>query len=277
MRCLPPFALFAVLCSAAGVPAAGAQEFRVHTTVSELPAGGKPVELARNLTLFHAGQAWDFAVEAAEVVRFDPAAGKFTLLDLSRDLTCDVTLAEIDRRRVVGRTTTEEYLAKLAGDPAAAALSRDLAFQLAPRFAVTEEAGVVAFKGGPIEYEVVTAAPKGVGTATFYLDYADWTARLNYALRPGRFPGVRTAVNEQLRARGVMPQTVTVTNTTGGGADGAGGATTVLRAEHVIQESLAPRDRELLAEWRGRLTGGTARAVSFREYVRQTTGAVAQR
>lgn len=265
----------AVLLSLSFVPLAEGQEFRVHTVVTELPAGGgKPAELARSLTLFHAGQAWDYAVAAGEVVRFDPAAATFTVLDLNRDLSCVVSLAEIDRQLEIGRKETEKYVAKLtaAPDPNAAALAAELAFELAPRFAVTEgPGGELTFGGGPIEYAVATAAPKGTGTATFYLDYADWTARLNYALRPGRFPAPRTAVNAELRERGVVPQRVTKR----AGAGAAGGTT--LRAEHTFQESLAERDRELLAEWRGRLDGGTAREVTFREYLRLTSGAVAER
>ena len=281
----PTPAVLLPLALAAASTAAG-QEFRVHTVVSDVPAGDEPVELARSLTLFHAGQSWDYAVEAGEVVRFDPGAAAFTVLDLRRDLACEVSLAEVDRRLTVGRQETEKYLAQIAADPAAAGLSRELAFQLNPRFAVADrDGGALHFGGGPIEYDVTPATPKSPGTAAFYLDYADWTARLNYALRPGDFPGVRTAVNAELRERGVVPQRV-VKTVAGAARPAAAGvvqagatapAATVRRAEHTFQESLAPRDRELLAEWRGRLAAGAARRVTFREYVRLTTGAVAER
>ena len=276
----PLFAACLLFAPLAG-PAAG-QEFRVHTTVSEVPAGGgKSREVARSLTLFHAGQAWDYAVEAAEVVRFDPAAATFTVLDLNRNLTCTVSLAEIDRQVQIGRQETEKYAAKLAADPApsSAALAARLAFELAPRFRVTEAGDELTFAGGPLEYAVATAAPKTPATAAAYLDYADWTARLNYAMRPGRFPDVRVAVNEQLRSRGLLPQSVTLSE---GPAPeivraGAGGTGRTLRAEHTFEEKLAERDRGLLADWRRRLSAGSAREVTFREYLRLTTGAVAER
>ena len=246
------------------------------------------MELARSLTLFHAGQAWDYAVVAREVVRFDPAAATFTVLDLNRDLACTVSLAEIDRQIKIGRQETEKYAAKLAADPApqSAELAARLAFELAPRFEVTEmvpadaaAGGVLTFEapGVPLIYGVHTAAPKTPSTAAFYLDYADWTARLNYAMRPGQFPDVRVAVNAELRSRGLLPQAVTLSEASVPGIVRVAAGRGVLRAEHTFEEKLAARDRELLAEWRGRLTGGTARAVTFREYLRLTTGAVAAR
>ena len=281
---------FAAACLLVFAPIAGGQEFRVHTVVTEHPAGGgKPVELARSLTLFHAGQAWDYAVEAREVVRFDPAAATFTVLDLNRDLACTVSLAEIDRQVKIGRQETEKYAAKLAADPSpsSAALAARLAFELAPRFEV-KDAHLTGFPRGtrtltceapdvPLTYTVLTAKPKTPSTATFYLDYADWTARLNYAMRPGPFPDVRVAVNAELRSRGLLPQAVTLSEAPVPGIVRVAAGRGVLRAEHTFEEKLAARDRELLAEWRGRLTGGTARAVTFREYLRLTTGAVAAR
>ena len=276
--------VLAPLLLACCAPALPAQEFRVYTTVSDVTPGGtgksagRPVELARSLTLFHAGQAWDHAVEAAEVVRFDPAAASFTILDTRRELTCAVSLEEIARQVKIGRQETEKYLTTLAADPApgSAGLAKNLAFQLAPRFAVTAGPAPNFFKfaGAPLTYEVACVAPKGPGVSAFYLDYADWTARLNYVLRPGAlFPDVRAAVHETLRERGVAPQTVTLTMPDAGPL----GAPRTLRAEHVFQETLDARDRELLAEWRGRLAGGAAREVTFLEYLRLTTGGVRTR
>ena len=269
----------------AGIPAAGlSQDFRVYTTVSDV-TGEKPVERSRSLTLFHAGQAWDHAVEQGEVVRFDPAAATFTLLDVRRDMKCAVNLAEIARQVTVGRQHTETYIAALAADPnpGSAALARSLAFQLAPRFNVTDarRAGLtggtktLTFAADPLTYEIEPVEPKNPGVSAFYLDYADWTARLNYALRPGAlFPDVRAKVHETLRERGVVPQRVVLRMSAGAGAgDGPG----TLRAEHVFQEKLDPTDREFLQEWKALIDRPTTREVTFREYLRVTNDGIAQR
>jgi len=261
--------LAALLCV---LPASlSAQELRVYTIVSDV-SGERPVQLSRSLTLFHAGQAWDHVVEAGEVVRFDPAAAEFKILDTRRDLACTVKLEELTRLLTVGRQETEKAVARLGVDPApgVAGLAESLAFQLTPRYVTKDdaEANRVTFVGGPLTYAVAHATPSRPSTSAAYWDYADWTAKLNYTLGPGKlFPDVRRPIHEELRERGVVPQRVEVTLT-----DAAGGPPRKLAADHSFQEKLDPHDRELITEWRSRLSSPKTRVVQFREYQRLVLG-----
>ena len=252
-----------------------AQDFRVFTTVSDV-SGERPVEISRSLTLFHAGQAWDHAVEAGEVVRFDPAKAEFVLLDTRRDLACTVKLEELSRGLTVGRRETEKEIARLAVDPAPGAkdLAQSLAFQLTPKYDVAADDGArrAAFVGGPLVYDFACAEPSRPSIAAHYWDYAAWTATLNHALAPGRlFPDVHRPIHEELRARGVVPQRVERTM-----KDIVGAPPQRLTAEHSFQERLDPHDRTLISEWRARLDSPNTRSVNFREYQRLTLGGTAQ-
>ena len=272
----PALAAVLPLClSPAFASPLAAQDFRVFTTVSDL-SGAEPVELSRSLTLFHAGQAWDHVVEAGRVVRFDPAAAEFVILDTRRDLACTVKLEELSRALTVGRRETEKYVAELAADPAprSRAQAAALAFQLTPAYetAADDAAARLTFAGGPMSYAVRHAAPGRPSIAAAYSDYADWTAKLNYALGPGPFPNARRPVQEALRERGVVPQRVERTE-----AGAPGDPPRRLAAEHSFQEELDPRDRELISAWRAKLASPKTRTVTFREYQRRTLGGVASR
>ena len=265
--------LAALLCAPFATGPAGlpAQEFRVFTTVSDL-SGGRPAELSRSLTLFHAGQAWDHAVESGQVVRFDPADAEFTVLDTRRDLACVVTLEELVRALEVGRKETEKEIARLAVAPApgAAELARNLAFQLTPRYEIAEDAAghAVTFAGGPFAYRFAHATPGRPSIAANYWDFRSWTAKLNYALGPGQlFPDVYRPMEEEMRERGVVPQRIERTL--------AGNPPRRHVAEHSFQEQLDPRDRSLISEWRARLASPNTRTVPFREYQRLTLGGAA--
>ena len=276
MRALPVALLLVAPLSFAFPGTLPAQDFRVFTTVSDV-SGERPVEISRSLTLFHAGQAWDHAVETGEVVRFDPAKAEFVLLDARRELACTVKLEELSRGLSVGRKETEKEIARLAVDPAPGSkeLARSLAFQLTPRYDVADdddEAVRVGFVGGPLAYDFACAKPSRPSIATHYWDCAAWTATLNHALAPGRlFPDVHRPIHEELRARGVVPQRVGRTMT-----DRPGAPPQRLTAEHSFQERLDPHDRTLISEWRARLDSPNTRTVNFREYQRLTLGGAAQ-
>ena len=246
-----------------------AQEFRVYTAVSDL--GGKaPAEVSRSLTLFHAGQAWDHVAEAGEVIRFDPAAAEFVILDTNRDLACTVSLEELTRLLDVGRRETEKALVRLAGDPLHRGLAANLGFQLAPEYELTADDATkrLTFASDPVTYEVDFADPGRPAVSAAYLDYAGWTGKLNFVLDPGKlYPEVRRPVHEALRERAAVPQRVAVTLN---GLGDPGAPPVRLAADHTFAERLDPRDRQLISEWRDRLASPKTRVVTFREYQRLT-------
>ncbi|NNJ27509.1 hypothetical protein [Alienimonas chondri] len=248
-----------------------AQDFRVFTTVSDI-SGARPIEVSRSLTLFHAGQAWDHAVESGQVVRFDPADAEFVILDTRRDLACTVKLEELARLLEVGRKETEKAIAELG--PESPALAESLTFQLTPRYEMTDEteANRTTFVGGPLTYRFTHATPGRPSISSSYWDFRDWTAKLNWTLGPGKlFPYVYPPLHDELRERGVVPQRIERTL-----ADDPVRPARRHAAEHSFQEKLDPRDRELISEWRARLASPKTRMVTFREYQRQTLGGALQ-
>ncbi|MEM9700842.1 MAG: hypothetical protein AAF907_00190 [Planctomycetota bacterium] len=256
------------------------QEFRVFTTVSDV-SGERPIPLSRSLTLFHAGQAWDHAVESGQVVRFDPADEEFVILDTRRDLACTVKLEELKRVVQVGRKATEDGIASLKQQPtpASRALADSLAFQLTPRYETTDEADAnrLQFVGGPLTYQYEYATPGRPSVAASYWDFRDWTAQLNFAMAPPTpvqttlFPDVYRPMHEELRERGVVPQRIDRTL-----ADDPMRPPRKHASEHAFQEKLDPRDRELISEWRARLASPKTRVVPFAKYVQLTLGAKTQ-
>ena len=287
MRTALTLAVLSTACLS-GSTAAG-QEFRMFTTVTDLSqvgAGGARAGavLSRSVTIFHGGVAWDHETGGGEVVRFDPAAGEFTLLDTRRDLAATVAFAELVRYLDAGRRETEKEIGDLIRkpDPAAAAAADELRFQLEPRFEVLDEGpGWANFAFNPERtltlrppagtagptYAVEYAVPPSPEVAAFYLDFAEWTAKLVYVHLPHHsLPAVRSRVHAALRDRGAIPVTVTKR------AAGDDGKPIVLRAEHTLHRSLDAHDRDLLTDWRDRLASPRTRHVSFAKYQRITHG-----
>ncbi len=249
---------------------AAAQEFRVYTRIhdeSQTAGSGEaataPPVVSRSLTLFHAGRVYDYIDGLGEVILFEPAHHRFTILSTRHVLATEVSFDEIRQMLKLARTETESHLASLQSsrNEEALAVIGPLRFQLDPQFQEKwDEAGNSVSLSGPyLSYSARTAPASDKGLATAYLDYADWTCRLNYVLHPGRLmPAPRLMLNQALREKDRLPVEVTLTAEVD--------QPMKYRAEHRLHWELDAKDRSLIHHWETLLKSDTLRKVTFREY-----------
>ena len=121
-----------------------AQEFRIYTRVSlaNAPAGTATLSgekanvIARSLTLFHAGKAYDYIDTIGEVIIFEPAQHRFLILHTGKDVATSVDFDELNNLLKVARQETEAYVTRLEGESDAASkqTAAQLRSQPAPNF-----------------------------------------------------------------------------------------------------------------------------------------------
>jgi hypothetical protein len=252
---------------------AAAQEFGIITRVydesaaagrAKKPAGKQPPVVARTLTLFHAGKAYDYISSVSEVIIFEPAHQRFTLLSTSRAITTQVTFRKLTGMLAEAREVIEIYRSQPKNeDGPSPEVAKFLKFQLAPSFKSVYDKPHRELKlASPfVQYEALCASPKMPQAVVTYLRYADWTCRLNYVLHPhpqSLFPASRLALNDALRHEMVMPVEVRLSI--------AGETPIRLRAEHKIHWKLDVKDRRFIQLWEMQLKDRNTRRVSFREY-----------
>ncbi|MGE3315007.1 MAG: hypothetical protein AB7O26_07800 [Planctomycetaceae bacterium] len=242
---------------------ASAQNFRVYTTLYDQHAG-QSIPVARSLSLFHGGKTYDFIQEVGEVIVFEPAVRGFTLLNLKQMTATTVMFEELNGQLKVARDTLQDHLKNFPkpNDPAAIKLRNQLEFQIAPRFEeVSDKKGQLTLKSENMTYNVRLAHVETPGTVDAYLQYADWTCRLNYVLYPGPlFPEPRLALNAALRKANAIPTEVELV---------ADVETRIhRRAEHQINMDLDEKDRDLIYQWDQQLKNKRLKKVTFTEYQR---------
>jgi hypothetical protein len=244
---------------------ATAQDFHVETTLFAL-GHNAPKELMRSVTLFHAGKTYDFIPDMGELIVFDPAHGQFTLVNTRQKRMAEVHLDEINRMLGIARRALNDHVQVLQAEtkPNESAIEQIL-FQFNPTF----EKSVIQTTAGPeiqlkskfFTYQVLGAQAPTPTHAFVYLNYADWICRLNYVLRPGGIlPDQRLALDSALRDAKLVPVDVNFTI--------AGGESPTIRATHHIYWELNPRDRALVQQWDGLLSGHELKKVSFQDYQR---------
>jgi len=255
----------ALLACAAGITCreAAAQEFRVFTTVNDLAGSADPI---RAVTLFHAGKVYDHLDVGGEVIIYEPTKDQFRILNPARQLMTTAAFDEIQKGLKIAREETAREADRLdrIGDPESARAAALLRFQLDPRFeeSFDEETGLLVLEGGPIRYEVQTVDPQRPGVAEAYLDCADWVCRLNYLLHPGPIlPAPRVAVNQALRARGRLPESVELKVQIEPSIH--------RRAQHTTHFDLNSQDRSSIHQWETQLK--TVREVPLLKYQETVT------
>ena len=249
---------------------AAAQDFRIYTRVYDAGSAQnvRPAVIGNSLSLFHAGKVYDHveSESESEVIIFEPAHQRFTILSTSRSLATTVHFDEIKRKLKLARNYTAEHLDSLLAQepPAATEAVEKVRFPIEPEFktAAFDEAGKsLTCESKYLTYKVVCADVKDPKTAEVYLHYADWMARLNYVLHPhALYPEPRLKLNEVLRAHGKLPVEVELKSSIG--------LPIHLRAEHQIHWKLDATDRSLIHEWESLLKSSNTRQVTFQEYQR---------
>ena len=272
-----PLAVALALIAILTAPAS-AQEFGVYTRVFNV-AGATPKTtpevIVRSLTLFRSGIAYDTIHSAGEVTIFDPSRRRFVIVNGPRRLTTELSFEEIDKSLKKAEVATREYIAELQqkGDARSLAAAAPLLGQLDPAFSEQFDSGTATLllPGRGFRYRVhCTRTPNtpNIDRLAFnaarrrYLEYADWTAKLNYLLHPrALFPAPRISLNQALKTRKLLPLKVELRDNSAGGFH--------LRAEHQYHWKLTGKDRDDILHWESLRTRGTLRRVKFAEYRRR--------
>ena len=199
---------------------AAAEELTMRVETEIFAAGGeKPV--ARSLTLFVDGIAWDFlelprsaagqegsragdaadSMQLAELVLHDPARDRVIVVDPVRHVKTQVDAIQLERLSVSLATWArgaDDKLVRWAGGP-------DFAEGL------TEKEDTLELVGPRVRYAVAYAeapTPEAAGT---YRRFADTAILLKALLHPGGIPPFpRLALNRRLEAAKALPAEVTL-------------------------------------------------------------------
>ncbi|MEZ6043503.1 MAG: hypothetical protein R3C20_23650 [Planctomycetaceae bacterium] len=242
-----------------------AQGFRVSTHVYNVAgAGGADSVLSSSLSLFSNGRVYDYIDAADEVIIFDPMQKKFTILNVARELTTTISFEEIRRHLDKRVPTVEQYLQELAQqrNPSAEAVATNLRFQLNPEFRRDYKAmnGHLELTSSSWNYRVETQPWQNADQVETYLQYADWTARLNHVLHPGSFfPEPRLALNKSLRElKTRVPVAIEL--------DLRPSESLHIRAQHQFRQGLDDDDRRRIARWDHAAASQSVRQLPFLSY-----------
>ena len=250
-----------------GADQVAAQDLRVYTVVSDVTDASSPKALNHNLTLFHAGKVYDYLDEFGEVVILEPNRSRFVILSNDFRAT-EVPFAEVNHFLDSARKELRNTLAALreSSKPESVLAAATVEFQLNPKFeeSYDEISRTLKLLGGVMSYSVKTAAsdPDKSQFVEEYLDYLDWTAKLNFHLHPNAtFPDARLVLNHSLRDRGLLPTQVDLTV--------QANSAVKLRAEHSFAWELQSIDRLRIHRWEERINQGKVEWVTFRDYQQQ--------
>lgn len=185
-------------------PARGrACEMRIE---SELFADGAAAPVARSLTLFHEGVAWDFLEPVAsgsagstEIVLHDPARERVLVIDPERNLKTQVELLRLERLSVSlakWARSSDDRLVRWAGGPDFAA-------------AFADDGDRLDLVGPRLKYAVTHEPAPSRAAAEAYRRFADTAILLKALLQPGGIPPFpRLAINERVADSSAIPAEV---------------------------------------------------------------------
>ena len=186
-------------------------ELRVE---SELFADGAAQPVARSLTLFRAGVAWDFLELAApddkasaggmrltEIVLHDPIRERVVVIDPNRDVKTQVETIRLERLSVSlakWARSADDRLVRWAGGP-------DFGDGIA------EKEDALELVGPRVRYAVAYGAAPSTEAAAAYRRFADTAILLKALLHPGGIPPFpRLALNRRIEAAGAIPAEVSL-------------------------------------------------------------------
>lgn len=207
---------------------------RVET---ELFEGTAPLPVSRSLTLIQDGVAWNFlepsptAEEAAsggEIVLHDPARGRVVVIDPTRRMRTEIPATRLARVLASLRTWAE------GSDDPLVRWSASATCPPADRSADDE----LVVEGPGVRYAVAAQVAPTPGAAEQFRSFADVALGLRALTHPGGVPPfARIAINRQLAAAGLLPETVTLE------LDGPGlGQSRSLRSRHRFAPRLDSTD-----------------------------------
>ncbi len=243
-----------------------ANGFRVYTKVYDMQVptdDSQPQVVGRSLTLFHAGKSYDYIKAAGEVIIFDPANDQFIVLN-TRNAVATTVDFDVVRVMLKERIAQMEHLInelEVSRADNAELVKNALRGQLAPNFqrAFDQDTGELSLRSPYCRYNVNCVTINDAAVVETYLQYADWTARLNCLLNPrAMFPEPRLELNESLRKLKRLPTSVELV--------ARDEQTIHLKAEHKIGWKLESHDRILIHAWESMLKDKQTEFKTFREY-----------
>ena len=195
------------VCGPSAVQAAEERGFRVE---SEVFANNAEEPIARSLTLFRDGIAWDFLEPAAakggseaagEIVLHDPARERVVLVDPARNLKIHIDSIRLERLSVSLASwarKSDDRLVRWAGGP-------DFGEGM------TESDDRIELVGPRVRYAIEFAAPPTAEAVGLYRRFADTAILLKALVRPGGLPPFpRLAINRRVAAAGGIPTEVSL-------------------------------------------------------------------
>lgn len=215
VRAVPPSTVVRLLLSCCllavcvGPPprAAEEREFRVE---SEVYANGAEAPVARSLTLFRDGIAWDFLEPSAakgggeaacDIVLHDPARERVVLVDPLRNLKTQIDAIRLERLSVSLASwarKSDDRLVRWAGGP-------DFGEGM------TESDDRIELVGPRVRYAIEFATPPAPEAVATYRRFADTAILLKALVRPGGLPPFpRLAINRRVAAAGGIPTEVSL-------------------------------------------------------------------
>jgi hypothetical protein len=257
-----------LLVSAGLSSVASAQQFRVYTEVSVPPQNPEPGKMqgevvARSLTIFHAGRVFDWLKTAGEVTIFEPAHKRFVIFNGRKMIKTTIDFKEIDRMLASARDETNNHAERLLSrnDRDAQTIVTSLQFQLNPEFKYSFEQNslMLDLDSPKLEYHVncgTTPIPEAVEA---YMEYADWTAKLNHVMHPrSLYPAPRMKLNESLRQHKVLPVKVQLRVDFDQPLH--------LQADHRFAWQLEKIDKQSIQHWENKVGDPSLQSLTFRDY-----------
>lgn len=235
---------------------AWSDEFRVDT---DIYVGKQKQPIAQNLTIFTSGLVYDFPLAGPEEITvFDPAHGRFVLLDCQRKVKTTLTTTEIVEFAAAMKVQAQE-------------IGGVVAFAASPQFEhhFDQKNQRLTLSSELMTYRTKGAPPRSESAAASYRNFADWYARLN-ATRPGNLPPfARIELNKAIAERGLIPEEVERRIAP---KNRLVGRELVVRSQHNIVWQLTNTDRKRIEK------AGTDmvsfQSVSFRDYQRELLAAL---
>lgn len=231
---------------------------------SELFAGGsKPV--ARSLTLFRDGVAWDFLelpaadgrgkeLQLAEIALHDPARERVVVIDPGRHVKTQIEALRLERLGVSlakWARGSDDRLVRWAGGP-----------DFSGGLKETDEA--IELEGPRVHYAVALEAAPSPEAAVAYRKFADSALLLRALLHPGGIPPFpRLALNRRLEAAGAIPAEVTLEIESRLGP--FGGPAERLKCVHKVHPAILGTDAARIEEAEGHIA--SAKAVDLATFV----------
>ncbi len=183
------------LCYASMTAVATAQQaplpaFSLETDIF-VAQDNKPVY--RTVTLFRDGTAYDIPRDNSFISVVDSHGNRMTLVDATRKVQTQVSLADLWRLTEDAKLSPPEWLATIITD--------------AEKTSASEKK--ISVGGTILRYDATLQAAPNQASAEAYAVFADALARLNASREPSAVPFARLHLNKLISARTALPLEVT--------------------------------------------------------------------